>query len=134
MNQVIRSARTSSGVGSACTRHVGAERLGRLQVPRGIGGRRESEHRRRVEDHRDAVRDQRVIVGIARRADTPSRCPDTGYDMPCGQVHAGIAEADTGVRRRQNHLRARLVVAGIVDGSHEVTARPCAAPGATRCR
>ena len=36
------------------------------------------------------------------------------------QVHAGIAEADAGIRRGEQHLGARLVVGGVLDGAHEV--------------
>ena len=36
------------------------------------------------------------------------------------QVHAGVAEADARVRRRQQHVRARLVVRGVVDGAHQI--------------
>ena len=36
------------------------------------------------------------------------------------EMDAGVAEADARVRRRQQHLRARLVVAGIVEGAHEI--------------
>ena len=35
------------------------------------------------------------------------------------QVHAGVAEADAGVRGGQQHVGARLVVARIVDRAHQ---------------
>jgi len=57
-----------SGVGVLRTSHAGAERLGRLQMPRGIGDRRESEDGGRIEDHRDPVWDERVIAGVTSAA------------------------------------------------------------------
>ena len=40
--------------------------------------------------------------------------------MPCGKMDTGVAESDTRIRRRQDHLLARLVVGRILDGADEV--------------
>ena len=36
------------------------------------------------------------------------------------KVYAGVAEPDSGVRRRQNHVGAGLIVGRVLDGSHQV--------------
>jgi hypothetical protein len=67
MNQVRRIRQNLSGVSLLRAGHVGAERFGGLRMPGRIGGRREPEDGRRVEDHRDPVWDERVIARVTRR-------------------------------------------------------------------
>ena len=100
---------------------------------RGIGRRGESEDGWRVEDHGNPVRHERTIRPGSQVRDSSSRSPN-GIRHAVRQVHAGVAETDAGVRRGQQHLRARLVVCTDPQRRAPDTSPPSAAPGSTRCR
>ena len=91
-----------------------------------VRGRRggEAEDGRRVQDHGHAVRNDRVVDGVSRRDEVAHHAGHrVGHAVR--QVHAGVAEADAGEGRRQQHLAARLVVVGSSTARTQVPARPC---------
>ena len=60
-----------------------------------------------------------MIGCVAGRA-VALHVPGDGIRHAVRQVHAGVAEADARVGRRQQHLGARLIIGRILHGAHQV--------------
>ena len=65
------------------------------------------------------MRHERMVARVARGAEI-LHVAGNRVGHAVRQMHTGIAEADAGIRRRQNHLLARLVVGRIFDGANKV--------------
>jgi hypothetical protein len=90
-------------------RDIGAEGLGRLQVPLWTGCGRKTEDCRRVQDHRETVRHQRMVRHVPGRAIGPDVAGDRiGHRVR--QVDARVAKTDASIRRREQHVCASLIV------------------------
>jgi len=77
------------------------------------GARREPEHRRRIDDDAHAVRHHRLVLRITRGAIVAYQ-PGHGIGHAMWQVHAGVAEGDSGKRGGIHHPVACFGIAGVI--------------------
>ena len=108
--------KNAAGVGVLHASDVGAQCRRRFEVTRWVRRRRESEHRRRVQDHRDSMRHERMIarvaggaklLHVARKPDRTSRAAGARRHCRTRRRHTTRPESSARAPRRLTDLRRR---------------------------